>query len=126
IAERRFPILVLWSEVAAGGHFPALEVPELLAGDLRSFARAVRAHEAAAEQPKPAPVPSHERDRRSDVFSAALFALVLGVTAPGDSKVTAVIRRKAEKLTADQGGKVTIDQLRELGLSRRTATDLRR
>ncbi|MEU8510906.1 epoxide hydrolase family protein [Kitasatospora sp. NPDC048722] len=55
IAERRFPNIVQWSEFAEGGHFPALEVPELLAGDLRSFARAVRAHEAAAEQPKQEP-----------------------------------------------------------------------
>ncbi|MFF3115215.1 epoxide hydrolase family protein [Kitasatospora sp. NPDC057904] len=55
IAERRFPSIVQWSEFAEGGHFPALEVPELLAGDLRSFARAVRAHEAAAEQPKQDP-----------------------------------------------------------------------
>jgi pimeloyl-ACP methyl ester carboxylesterase len=29
-----------WSEFARGGHFPALEVPELLAGDLRAFLRA--------------------------------------------------------------------------------------
>ncbi|MGW2248824.1 epoxide hydrolase family protein [Kitasatospora sp. NPDC001660] len=54
IAERRFPNIVQWSEFAEGGHFPALEVPELLTGDLRSFARAVRAHEAADEQPKQA------------------------------------------------------------------------
>lgn len=42
------------------------------------------------------------------------------------TEVTATIRQEAERLTAEQGGKVTIDQLRELGLSRRTATSLRR
>ncbi|MGW0247371.1 hypothetical protein ACWDYH_12100 [Nocardia goodfellowii] len=26
-----------WSEFFSGGHFPALEVPELLAGDIREF-----------------------------------------------------------------------------------------
>ena len=31
-----------WSEHDTGGHFPAMEVPELLTGDLRSFFRAVR------------------------------------------------------------------------------------
>jgi epoxide hydrolase len=31
-----------WSEFDRGGHFPALEVPELLAGDLREFFRAYR------------------------------------------------------------------------------------
>jgi len=31
-----------WSEFDRGGHFPALEVPELLAGDLREFLRAYR------------------------------------------------------------------------------------
>jgi hypothetical protein len=44
----------------------------------------------------------------------------------GGSEVTAPVRRKAEKLTADQGGKVTIQQLQDLGLSRRAATTLRR
>jgi pimeloyl-ACP methyl ester carboxylesterase len=29
-----------WSEFDKGGHFPALEVPDLLAGDLRKFFRA--------------------------------------------------------------------------------------
>ena len=31
-----------WSQFEAGGHFPALEVPELLAGDLRAFFRELR------------------------------------------------------------------------------------
>lgn len=31
-----------WSEFDAGGHFPAMEVPELLAADLRSFFRQLR------------------------------------------------------------------------------------
>ncbi|PJJ73495.1 pimeloyl-ACP methyl ester carboxylesterase [Diaminobutyricimonas aerilata] len=30
-----------WSEFDTGGHFPAIEVPELLVGDLRSFARLI-------------------------------------------------------------------------------------
>jgi epoxide hydrolase len=42
IAERRFPNIVQWSEFAEGGHFPGLEVPELLVGDLCSFARALK------------------------------------------------------------------------------------
>lgn len=33
---------VHWSEFDRGGHFPALEVPDLLAGDLRKFFRAYR------------------------------------------------------------------------------------
>jgi pimeloyl-ACP methyl ester carboxylesterase len=39
LAEARFPNIVQWSEFAEGGHFPALEVPELLVADLRAFAR---------------------------------------------------------------------------------------
>ena len=31
-----------WSEFERGGHFPAMEVPDLLAGDLRAFFRAYR------------------------------------------------------------------------------------
>jgi pimeloyl-ACP methyl ester carboxylesterase len=34
--------LVHWSEFDRGGHFPAMEVPELLVGDLRAFLRSVR------------------------------------------------------------------------------------
>jgi hypothetical protein len=34
--------LVHWSEFDRGGHFPAMEVPELLVGDLRAFLRRVR------------------------------------------------------------------------------------
>ncbi len=41
-AERRFPDTRYWVEHDHGGHFPALEVPELLVGDLRAFFRAVR------------------------------------------------------------------------------------
>jgi hypothetical protein len=32
-----------WSEFAEGGHFAAMEAPELLVGDLRSFFRTARA-----------------------------------------------------------------------------------
>ena len=31
-----------WSEFDRGGHFPALEVPDLLVGDIRTFFRLVR------------------------------------------------------------------------------------
>jgi epoxide hydrolase len=31
-----------WSELDRGGHFPAMEVPDLLVGDLRAFFRRVR------------------------------------------------------------------------------------
>jgi hypothetical protein len=37
--ERQIPH---WSEFEAGGHFPAMEVPELLIGDLRKFFRKLR------------------------------------------------------------------------------------
>jgi microsomal epoxide hydrolase len=42
IAEARFPNIVQWSEFSEGGHFPALEVPELFVADLRSFARVLQ------------------------------------------------------------------------------------
>ena len=31
-----------WSEFDRGGHFPAMEVPDLLVGDLRGFFRPLR------------------------------------------------------------------------------------
>jgi microsomal epoxide hydrolase len=37
-ADRAFPNIVQWNEFDRGGHYPAMEVPELLIDDLRSFA----------------------------------------------------------------------------------------
>jgi pimeloyl-ACP methyl ester carboxylesterase len=42
LAEREHNI-VHWSEFDRGGHFPAMEVPDLLVGDLRAFFRRFRA-----------------------------------------------------------------------------------
>ena len=41
-AERRYPNIVHWREFDRGGHFAALEVPDLLADDLRGFFRRFR------------------------------------------------------------------------------------
>ncbi|WP_025616720.1 epoxide hydrolase family protein [Salinispora cortesiana] len=41
IAEPNFPNIVQWSEFDRGGHFPALEEPDLFVQDLRSFAAAL-------------------------------------------------------------------------------------
>ncbi|MFJ6773487.1 epoxide hydrolase family protein [Kitasatospora sp. NPDC091257] len=41
-AERILPTLAHWSEFERGGHFAALEEPELFVGDVRAFARRVR------------------------------------------------------------------------------------
>jgi epoxide hydrolase len=39
LAERSFPHIVHWSEFDRGGHFAAMEEPDLFVGDLRAFAR---------------------------------------------------------------------------------------
>lgn len=41
VLERTVDV-VHWSEFDRGGHFPAMEVPDLLVGDLRAFLRRVR------------------------------------------------------------------------------------
>jgi microsomal epoxide hydrolase len=41
-ADQGFPNIVHWSEFDRGGHFAAMEQPELLVGDLREFARILR------------------------------------------------------------------------------------
>jgi epoxide hydrolase len=41
-AEKIMPTLVQWSEFDRGGHFPALEQPDLFVSDLRDFRRLVR------------------------------------------------------------------------------------
>ncbi|WJK38626.1 epoxide hydrolase [Solwaraspora sp. WMMA2056] len=40
-ADQGFPNIVHWAEYDRGGHFPALEVPDLFVEDLRQFARAL-------------------------------------------------------------------------------------
>jgi microsomal epoxide hydrolase len=42
LAERTFSNIQRWTEAPRGGHFAALEVPELLAEDVRAFARTLR------------------------------------------------------------------------------------
>ncbi|MGC4875997.1 alpha/beta fold hydrolase [Micromonospora sp. DT43] len=41
-AERGFPNIVQWTEFDRGGHFAAMEQPNLLVGDLRSFVATLR------------------------------------------------------------------------------------
>jgi pimeloyl-ACP methyl ester carboxylesterase len=41
-ADRDFPTITHWTEFDRGGHFAALEQPELLLADVRSFARSLR------------------------------------------------------------------------------------
>jgi pimeloyl-ACP methyl ester carboxylesterase len=41
-AERRYPDIRYWADHDRGGHFPALETPDLLIDDLRAFFRLVR------------------------------------------------------------------------------------
>jgi microsomal epoxide hydrolase len=41
-AERDYPTLAHWSEFDRGGHYPAMEEPDLFVADLREFARLVR------------------------------------------------------------------------------------
>jgi microsomal epoxide hydrolase len=40
-ADRMLPNIVQWTEHERGGHFPAMEVPDLLVADLRAFAQAL-------------------------------------------------------------------------------------
>jgi epoxide hydrolase len=42
LAEQAFPNIVHWSEFDRGGHFPAMEQPDLFVSDLRKFVRALR------------------------------------------------------------------------------------
>jgi len=41
-AERRYPNLVRWTEMESGGHFAAMEEPQLLAREIRAFFRSYR------------------------------------------------------------------------------------
>jgi microsomal epoxide hydrolase len=42
LAERAFANIQRWTEFSQGGHFAALEEPELLAQDVREFFRPLR------------------------------------------------------------------------------------
>jgi epoxide hydrolase len=41
-AERQFPDLRYWNELARGGHFAAFEQPEAFVGEVRAAFRALR------------------------------------------------------------------------------------
>lgn len=43
-ADRDFPNILRWTEFDRGGHFPAMEEPDLFVADLRAFAGALRRH----------------------------------------------------------------------------------
>ncbi|WP_331720324.1 epoxide hydrolase family protein [Streptomyces sp. NBC_00209] len=53
LAAPRFPEIVQWSEFDRGGHFPAMEVPELFVADVRSFIEAARARDIARQSEVP-------------------------------------------------------------------------
>jgi len=42
-ADRGFSNIVHWAEFDRGGHFPAMEEPDLFVADLRAFGRTLRA-----------------------------------------------------------------------------------
>ncbi len=54
-AERDLPTIVHWSEYERGGHFPAMEEPDLFVGDVRAFNRVLKGDQGsllhAAGQP---------------------------------------------------------------------------
>ncbi|WP_206797170.1 alpha/beta fold hydrolase [Amycolatopsis sp. MtRt-6] len=41
-AERDFPTIIRWTEYDRGGHYPAMEEPDLFVEDVRMFARALK------------------------------------------------------------------------------------
>lgn len=49
--ERHLQNLVHWNEAKKGGHFPALEVPHLLADDIRAFAQVIAAEQHGMSAP---------------------------------------------------------------------------
>jgi hypothetical protein len=101
--------------------FPAFEGDHLVTGEVTTPALPVTSddHPDVTEVTAPVATVAAKSDRR------VVTEKVTDAPAPV-TEVTDAIRQEAERLTAEQGGKVTIDQLRELGLSRRTATSLRR
>jgi hypothetical protein len=100
---------------------PAFEGDHLVTDEVTTGLEAVTADDRQEVTEVTAPVTTlaAKSDRRMVTEPVTARATVTG-------EVTATVRREAEKLTAQQDGKVTIDQLRELGLSRRAATALRR
>jgi pimeloyl-ACP methyl ester carboxylesterase len=54
-ADRSYPKIVQWTEFDRGGHFAAMEKPDLLVRDLRAFARTLADADEQAGQPDPRP-----------------------------------------------------------------------
>lgn len=100
---------------------PAFEGDHLVTADMTTAPEAVTADDRQEVTEVTAPVTTlaAKSDRR-------MVTEPVTTTPATVTEVTATVRREAEKLAAVQDGKVTIDQLRDLGLSRRAATALRR
>lgn len=100
---------------------PAFEGDHRVTADMTTALEAVTAddRQEVTEVAAPVATMAAKSDRRM------VTEPVTDTPAPA-TEVTDTVRQEAERLTAEQDGKVTIDQLRDLGLSRRTATALRR
>ncbi|MDX2973483.1 MULTISPECIES: DUF2637 domain-containing protein [Actinomycetes] len=100
---------------------PAFEGDHLVTADMTTALKAVTVddRQEVTEVTAPVTTMAAKSDRR-------MVTEPVTDTPATVTEVTATIRQEAEKLAAEQDGKVTIDQLRDLGLSRRTATALRR
>ena len=48
LADRDFPTITHWTEFDRGGHFAAMEQPDLLVADIRTFGRSLKATDGAA------------------------------------------------------------------------------
>ncbi len=53
-ADRDFPTIVHWTEYDRGGHYPAMEEPDLFVGDVRTFGSALKREQRAEKQETPA------------------------------------------------------------------------
>lgn len=69
LAEREHNIMH-WSEFGKGGHFPAMEVPDLLVGDLRGFFRRFRPEAITDPQPLIRLHPEQRSVSRGGAFTA--------------------------------------------------------
>ena len=56
LAERTYQV-TRWSELPPGGYFPALEEPEMLAGEIRAFFRPLRGSKPEGSQKTSTPRP---------------------------------------------------------------------
>jgi cytochrome P450/pimeloyl-ACP methyl ester carboxylesterase len=101
-AERDLPTLARWTEFPRGGHFAALEQPDLLVGDIRGFARSLPPRKSEAREGRCPVLDTTGRDIHGEAARLRALGPATRVELPGGVLAWSVTRADViKKLLTD-------------------------